>query len=248
MSEPAEATARDAAHWAKTVSRLNVSEVPEGATGRNVSGKRLVSPIQGFGKMWQKTYQIRVPRDRVSAADLVALWKVRFPDFWPAGNHFYAPLTGIAPGEVALIEGTLPGKLRLSTGVMVMYADDESFTLMTPEGHLFAGWITFSATEQGDDTVAQTQVLMRASDPISELGLVLGGHRQEDKFWDTTLHNVAAHFDVTGVEVDTAVVCVDKRRQWRRWTNVWQSAAIRSTLYTLNAPFRALGRVFRGRD
>ena len=39
----------------------------------------------------------------------------------------------------------MPGGLKLSTGVLVLYADDESFTLMTPQGHMFAGWITFSA-------------------------------------------------------------------------------------------------------
>jgi hypothetical protein len=41
------------------------------------------------------------------------------------------------------------------------------------------------------------------------------------------------------------VVCVDKKRQWKRWTNVWHSAAIRSTLYMMNAPFRALAGSFR---
>ncbi len=240
-----EVTARDAAHWAKSVSRLNVSEVPDGATGINVSGKRLTSPIQGFGKMWQKTYQVRLPGSRTSSADLIATWKQRFPDFWPAGNHFYGPLTGIAPGEVALIDATLPGRLKLSTGVMVLYADDESFTLMTPQGHMFAGWITFSATDDATETVAQAQVLMRASDPIFELGLILGGHRQEDRFWQETLTNVGRHFGVEDAEVDTAVVCVDKKRQWRRWTNVWHSSAIRSTLYTLNAPFRGVAGLFR---
>ena len=155
---------------------LKVSEVPAGATGINVAGKRLASPIQGFGKMWQKTYQVRVPAGRASAVDLIAMWKQRFPDFWPEGNHFYGPITGIAPGEVALIEGVLPGRLKLSTGVMVLYADEESFTLMTPQGHMFAGWITFSASDQSDETLAQAQVLMRASDPIFELGLMLGGH------------------------------------------------------------------------
>ena len=74
---------------------------------------------------------------------------------------------------------------------------------------------------------------------------MLGGHRQEDMFWNTTLRNVAASYDVTDCEVDTAVVCVDKNRQWKRWTNVWHSAAIRSTLYTMNAPFRALAGMFR---
>ena len=63
----------------------------------NVEGRRLTSPIQGFGKMWQKTYQVRIPADRVSPTDLIAAWKLHFPDFWPAGNHFYGPLTGIAP-------------------------------------------------------------------------------------------------------------------------------------------------------
>ena len=83
---------------------------------------------------------------------------------------------------------------------MVLYADEESFTLMTPEGHLFAGWITFSASEQATETVAQVQVLMRASDPILELGLTLGGHRQEDRFWATTLGNVAAHFGIADAD------------------------------------------------
>jgi hypothetical protein len=239
-----QAAARDAANWAKSVSRLNVSAVPRGATGINVSGKRLASPIQGFGKMWQKTYQVRLPRDQARAADVISVWKVRFPDFWPKSDHFYAPLTGIEPGEVALIEGTMPGRLKLSTGVMVLYADDESFTLMTPQGHMFAGWITFSASEQGDDTVAQAQVLMRASDPIFEAGMIFGGARRENRIWAHTLRSLAEHFDITDAEVDTAIICVDKKRQWRRWTNVWHSSAIRSMLYTLNTPFRSLRRAF----
>ena len=112
-----------------------------------------------------------MPRERVSPEDLIA----------------------IAPGEVALLNMTLPGKMQHSTGVMVLYADEESFTLMTPQGHMFAGWITFSAIERGRETVAPAQVLMRASEPIFELWLVLGGH---------------------GAEVDAQVVCVDNRRQY----------------------------------
>jgi hypothetical protein len=237
------AAARDAANWAKAVSQLNVSEVPEGAVNINVHGRRLTSPIQGFGKMWQKTYQVRLPAERAPAADVIAVWKQRFPDFWPEGNRFYAPLTGIEPGEVALLNMTLPGRMKLSTGVMVLYADEESFTLMTPQGHMFAGWITFSALDAGDETVAQAQVLMRASDPIFELGLSLGGHRQEDRFWQHTLRALAAHFEHEA-EVDTQVVCVDERRQWSKWRNVWHSSAIRSALYTIGAPGRAAKRVF----
>ena len=242
MSEQ-QAAAREATNWAKSVSQLKVSEVPEGAVNINVEGRRLTSPIHGFGKMWQKTYQVRLPADRVSSTDLIATWKQHFPDFWPEGNRFYGPLTGIAPGEVALLNMTLPGKMKLSTGVMVLYADEESFTLMTPEGHMFAGWITFSALEADGETVIQAQVLMRASDPIFELGLTLGGHRQEDRFWQHTLRAVAAHFDHE-TEVHTQVVCVDNRRQWSKWRNLWHSSAIRSTLYTMGAPGRAVRRVF----
>ena len=234
--------AREAAGWANSVSQLTVSEVPEGALNLNVEGRRLTSPIQGFGKMWQKTYQVRLPAERASAAEVISTWKQHFPDFWPEGNRFYSPLTGIEPGEVALLNMTLPGKMKLSTGVMVLYADEESFTLMTPEGHMFAGWITFSATEVGGETVAQAQVLMRASDPIFELGLTMGGHKQEDRFWQRTLTALAFHFEHEA-EVDTRVVCVDRRRQWSRWRNLWHSSAIRSTLYTMGAPGRALRRV-----
>jgi hypothetical protein len=229
--------------WAKSVARLEVTDVPDGAVNLNVEGRRLTSPIQGFGKMWQKTYQVRVPSESVSAVDLIAAWKENFREFWPEGNHFYGALTGIAPGDVALLNMTLPGRMRLSTGVMVLYADDESFTLMTPQGHMFAGWITFSALEADGHTVAQAQVLMRASDPIFEMGLAMGGHKQEDRFWQHTLTALAAHFGHEG-EVDTKVVCVDRKRQWSKWSNVWHSAAIRSTLYTMGAPGRGLKRLF----
>jgi hypothetical protein len=245
MSEANErAAARDATNWAKKVSTLNVSEVPEGALAINVEGRRLASPIQGFGKMWQKTYQVSLPADSVSPTDLIATWKRRFPEFWPEGNNFYAPLTGIEPGEVALIGMTLPGRMKLSTGVMVLYADEESFTLMTPQGHMLAGWITFSAIERHGRTVAQAQVLMRASDPIFEMGLTMGGHRQEDRFWQHTLTALAASFGAPLAPVDTQVVCVDKKRQWRRWSNVRHSSAIRSTIYTMGAPARAARRTF----
>src|SRR3954470_9637985 len=105
MEPPADEppAARDVAIWAKSVSRLNVSDVPEGAVNLNVDGRRLTSPIQGFGKMWQKTYWVRLPVAQVSASDLIATWKQCFPAFWPEGNRFYAPLTGIEPGEVALL-------------------------------------------------------------------------------------------------------------------------------------------------
>ena len=112
-----------------------------------------------------------------------------FPEFWPKGQRFYAPLSGIKPGEVALLEiQPLPGApIKLSTGVLVLYADDESFTFMTPEGHTLSAWITFSARRDGDVMVAQAEALERPSDPFDEMAYMLVGSRQNNKFWEATL-------------------------------------------------------------
>ena len=53
-------------------------------------------------------------------------------------------------------------------------------------------------------TVAQCQVLMRAQDPLTELGLTLGGHRKEDTFWEATLRALAARFGVEAEAGDDA--------------------------------------------
>jgi hypothetical protein len=162
--------------------------------------------------------------------------------FWPAGSTFYAPLAGIAPGEVALISlSAMPGPVRLSTGVMVLYADDESFTLMTPEGHMLAGWITFSAYVDEGVTVVQVQALERTNDPLYEIGALVIGHRVNNRFWERTIANLASHFGVEPT-VETQVVCVDRRWQWSRAGNIWQNAGIRTGLYTLGAPLRWLRR------
>jgi hypothetical protein len=228
----------DAPYWAGNVSRLRVEQAPAGALNLNVQGKQVTSPIQGFGKMWQKTYRVRLTGLHISPQAVISAWKAHFPEFWPPGNRFYTPLTGIQPGEVGLIDLSLPGKAPLSTGVLVLYADDESFTLMTPQGHIFAGWITFSAAVEDGATVAQAQVLMRAGDPLYELGLALGGHGQEDRFWQRTLANLAAYLGAPDQGVEAKSTCIDARRQWRRAGNVWHNAGIRTGLYMATMPVR----------
>jgi hypothetical protein len=233
----------DAANWARPVERLETQ-----ASGGldTVRGRQTMGAIQGFGKLWQKTFRVRLDGAGLSPAEVVAIWKAEFPSFWPKGNTFHAPLTGIQPGEVALLAIGLPGGLKLSTGVVVIYADDESFTFMTPQGHTFAGWVTFSAFRQtdgdGGSVVAQAQILMRAQNPLTEVALTLGGHRQEDAFWQHTLRALAARVGVDGVEPETQVLCVDPRRQWRRIGNIRYDASIRSAVYTFAAPVRWLRR------
>ncbi len=54
--EPRKKQPRDAAFWVRWVERLEVSDVPEGAANVNVQGRREVGALQGFGRLWQKTY------------------------------------------------------------------------------------------------------------------------------------------------------------------------------------------------
>ena len=137
----------------------------------------------------------------------------------------------MAPGDVAVLNVAGPGGMKLSTLIRVMYADDESLSFVTPEGHMFAGMITFSAYVEDDHTVAQIQALIRANDPVYEMSFRLGfGHKAEDTFWHQTLHNLAAHFDTTGT-ISQNNILVDKKVQWAEAKNIWQNAAIRTAVY-----------------
>jgi len=232
---------RDAGNWAPSVDRLSAAGV-DGASVDAVSGKRVSGPLQGFGQLWQKTFTVRLTDANLTPQQLVAVWKSDFATFWPKTATFYAPLAGIAPGEVALLELTpMPGApIKLSTGVMVLYADDESFTFTSPEGHALSAWITFSAFRDGDVTIAQAQALERPSDPLDELAYVLGGNKLNDRFWRETLSNLARHVGVAEPLVDTQVICIDKRRQWRYVRNLRNSATIRTVRRTIGSPFRRL--------
>jgi hypothetical protein len=239
---PAAPLPRDAGSWAAKIDRLPVASGD--SPGRNVAGRRLTGPVQGFGKMWRKTYWINVSAN-ISPQTVITEWKKHFGEFWPAGNRFKGPLTGLGPGDVALLDVSVGGGVRLSTGVFVLYADEESFTLMTPEGHMFAGWITFSAERAGGasalgaspgaSTVIQTQVLMRANDPLYELAMSLGGHRKEDQFWVQTMTALARYLGALPATVHTRTVCIDRRRQWGNFGSIRQNSMVRSMLHSATA-------------
>lgn len=241
MSTPSNTPqARDAGNWAKPVDRLRVTETPSGAVNLNVNGKQVVSPLQGFGQLWQKTYLVQLVGAQAAPVDVVAYWKEHLPDLMPADSRFYPSLTGIKPGEVVLINANLPGvPMPVSTGVLILYADDESFSVMTPQGHPESGFNTFSALVEDGVTFAQIQSLARANDPIFEFGFrFLGGAKQQEKIWQHVLTSLAAHFNVDA-RVEMRKVCVDSRMQWSQAKNVWHNAIIRTTL---NAPMRLMKR------
>jgi hypothetical protein len=242
VSEPidqssTQAPPRDEAYWAKPMAGLKVGDVSLEAVNLNVEGRATVGPLMGFGQLWQKTYRIRLG-SAVTPERVVAAWKENLPALMPANSRFYPSLTGVAPGEVVLINATLPGMpggIPVSTGVRIIYADDVSFTVMTPAGHPEAGFNTFSAFEEDEATVAQVQSLGRANDPIYEMGYrLMGGAKQQEAIWCHVLSSLAAVLGLQG-EVEMQKTVVDPRVQWRYAGNVWHNALIRTVI---NAPVR----------
>jgi len=217
--------------WAKSVERLSLSGIPAGVMNMNVAGRRTSSPVQGFGRLWEKRYRLCLHDTDLNPRQIVSLWRSEFPDFWPKGNYLFpSGNASISPGTTALLNLTLPGGLTLATGLLIIYADDTSFSFMTAEGHMLSGWITFSCFRKEASTFIQVHPLFRAGDPVIELGFRLGAAAQEDRFWHETLGNLARRLGTHG-EVAQQNILVDPDIQWNRFANIRYSAAIRSTLY-----------------
>jgi len=242
MSDPSpqsqDAAARDAANWASGNVQIKVAAIPQGAVSLNVDGREVVGPLQGFGQLWQKTYRIALNGATVTPVEVVRVWKEHLPSFQPRQNRFFPALEGVEPGKIVLINATVSG-MPVHTGVMVLYADDISFTLMTPQGHPESGWGTFSAFEEDGTVMCQVQSLARANDPLYEMGFRMAGAKAQEQIWRHVLQCLAAYFEVN-VPVDFHKTCIDRRLQWNQIGNIRYNAAIRSALYTLTAPARWL--------
>lgn len=219
---------------------LHAPDTPGDIAPINIAGRRPVSPEDGFGQLWCKTYQIRLAAPAPTPETLIAEWKANFDDIWPPDNRFHLPHRRMPPGKVAAAQLTMPGGVKLATGLLIVSEGERSFTMVTSEGHMFAGAITFSARSSGESTIASVQAIMRAYDPIYELGLMWGGQRIEDRFWGSTLRRLAAHFGQSGALPTRRTECLDRHRHWRRASNIWYNAAVRTTLYRLATPFRWL--------
>ena len=229
--------ASDESNWASKVDRLEVSQEVADA-GFNIEGKRPAGAQQGFGRLWQRRYATDVGTS-VTPQQLVADWKVRFPQYWPDGATFHLALTGMEPGTVNPIAISSGAGLTISTGIFVLYSDDECFTFMCPEGHMFGGWITFGALEsETGSTVAEVKILIRTSDPLYELGWPVM-KRKEDTFWSATLVNLARDHGVEAPVVTETTTCVDRKRLWRNWSNVRHNSGVRSAWHAARSPFRS---------
>ena len=243
-TETQEPESRDAGYWARPVSKLRVTDVPSGAVSLNVEGRHVVGPLQGFGQLWQKTYRVRLTGADTTSTQVVSFLKEKLPELMPQESRFYPSISGVKPGEVVLINASLPGVPGvIATGVMVLYSDDESFTLMCPEGHPEAGWNTFSAVDEEGTTMVQIQSLARANDPIFEFDFrFMGGSKQQEQIWHHVLTGVSKQYGVDA-RVQFHRALVDGKLQWSQAKNIWYNSAIRSVLYLpLRLVRRLMGR------
>jgi len=238
-----EIPARDTAYWAKPVVRLSILAMRPEAINRNVNGLRVVGPVDGFGQLWQKRYRLGVAKAGSTPEDLIMMLKQNFPRFQPSCNRFYPTENGIQPGEVVAIDSSTPGG-PVSTGVMVLYADEQSFTFITPQGHPESGWVSFSAFETNNQVMVQILGLARANDPVYEAAFHTVGSKMQVKIWKHVLASLATYLGIPA-EVTVEAVCVDPRMQWTQAGNTWYNAQIRTMLYM---PFFWLKRTIRGKS
>ena len=213
--------------------------LPTDALAINADARMPTEPDDGFGQLWRKRYRLRLDGATISSAEAISYWREHYGEFWPEGNRFYAPVAGLKEGEVALADLEMPGGTRLSTGVIVAGVDDSSFRFVTPQSHAFAAVITFSAYPESGIPVAQVEIVMRAMDPLFELGLMFGGHRREDRFWLETLAALGKSVGVqTLPQMESEIL--DRRRHWRKAGNIVRNAYIRTGLYMMTRPLRRL--------
>jgi hypothetical protein len=196
--------------------------------------------------MWQRTYRIALEGCTLDSTEVMNTWKREFPRFQPKENRFYPTSAGVEPGELVYIDSSLvPGPgvgsiTQVKSGVVVVRADEVSFTVMTPEGFPVSGWNTFSVYHEDGVLFAQVQGLERANDPIYEFGYrFLGGEKQQDKTWTHVLSSLAKYLGVSA-EPTAERRLVDPHVQWQKIGNVWHNAAVRTLLFRVTAPARWL--------
>jgi anti-anti-sigma factor len=240
---PAEVKRGGALHWAKPVDKLRVTKVTWSVSSVNVEGRHSVGPIRGFGHMWEKTYELRFPDSQRTPAEIAATAKENFVRFQPPQNSFYPSPAGIKAGETVLIRSSVLG-VPILTGVLVSYADDVSFTFMTPQGHPESGWVTFRVFTEANITVCQIQGLARANDPIYEIAFRLHGSKFQEQTWMHVLGSLAKHLDVNG-SVTMKKRLIAPNLQWSQVGNIRHNAQLWTLGYLLIWPVRRVVRIFK---
>ncbi|MGQ9655056.1 MAG: FAD-dependent oxidoreductase [Thermodesulfobacteriota bacterium] len=219
---------QDQDFWARPVETFPGLGLREEALDLNLKGRRVSAVMTGFGSLWQKTYELRVHGLHLGAEELMGIFRENFSRLQAPFNRFHTGPSGLKPGAVLAIHSKTPGGY-ISTGVMVLFADPCCFSLITPQGHPEAGWMSFRALVEKDTPVVQIVGFGRASDLFFEVAYRVLGSRMQVKTWTHVLAALAEHL---GVQADIRIreERVDSRFQWGRATNLWMNAQIRTLL------------------
>jgi pyruvate/2-oxoglutarate dehydrogenase complex dihydrolipoamide dehydrogenase (E3) component/anti-anti-sigma regulatory factor len=223
-------------NWAKPVSELLVPPMPQEARNLNVNGRRAVGPVNGFGPLWQKVFCLVIPQSPATPETAIAMLKENFPRYQPSFNRFYASQRGISAGEIVLIDSSTPGG-PVSTGVMVLYSDERSFTFNTPQGHPECGFVSFSSQEQEGGIVVQIVGLARAGDPLYETAFRFLGSKIQTRIWKHVLTSLALDLGVQPM-ISAHQECIDRTIRWREMKNFYYNAQLRTLVHE---PKRWLG-------
>jgi pyruvate/2-oxoglutarate dehydrogenase complex dihydrolipoamide dehydrogenase (E3) component/anti-anti-sigma regulatory factor len=214
--------------WSKYYPLLTIPKMPKEARNLNVSGRRTSGPVNGFGQLIQKVYRLTIRDPEITPEDALFALKTNFPEFQPHYNTFYPTAAGIAPGEVVLINSSTPGG-PIATGVMVLYADELSFTFNTPIGHPESGWVSFLAKRHNGVTIVEIVGIARANDPIYELAFHLVGSKVQVRIWNHVLTALSAYFG-TRPDIQYEERYIDHKLQWSQWKNIIYNAQVRTLL------------------
>jgi hypothetical protein len=245
-AHPPDPLDREPGDTSERISALISDPLPRGALVENVAGRKVTGPEDGFGRLWRKRYWVRLAGSTITPAELIEVWTTRYTEFWPEGSRLYQPTSGLEQGDVAAADLAMIGGTRVGTGIVVTEEHDTSFTFASLQGHTFNGTITFTGHEDGGVTVAQVEVNARASDPLYEIFMPLGGHWHENRFWKASLSALARHFGVEA-QPEMSMECLDTRRKWRNAGNIVHNAFLHTAAYLVARPFRRLAHWLRSR-
>jgi pyruvate/2-oxoglutarate dehydrogenase complex dihydrolipoamide dehydrogenase (E3) component/anti-anti-sigma regulatory factor len=227
-NEPTSDVLANLSNWAEPVSELSVPDMQEEARNLNVNGRSPTGPVNGFGQLCQKTFHLHIQDSTIFPEQAVQELKNNFPSFQPSFNRFYPSSVGIQAGEIVLIDSSTPGG-PVSTGVMVLYSDDRSFTFNTPQGHPECGFVSFSGHQATKGTIVQILGLARASDPLYEAAFRLMGSKIQTRIWTHVLTSLALHLGVRP-EITFDQELIDKSLRWSQMRNIQHNAQIRTLI------------------
>ena len=132
----------------------------------------------------------------------------------------------------------------VSTGVLVLYADEQSFTFACPQGHPESGFVTFSGHKENGDTIVQILGLARANDPLYEAAFRFIGSKVQGRIWTHVLSSLAAYLGEPA-RIAVAATCLDTGLRWSQARNLWYNAQIRTMI---KEPLFILTKLFGDRD